>query len=452
VTREPTFVSKPIAPRLKWLTFIFLATVFFLIQHDLFISGRSAEAFTSPGQELVRAAIEGNLYRQLAFCSLGLFGAVSLSRGWRTRVRGTGWLGSLLLFLIAWSFLSVAWADDPYLSLRRFAAFAMLCVGAFACARRFTICDITQFVLFSSGTYLVIGIMAEIALGVFHPFSPGYRFAGTLHPNHQGINCVMLVLSSVVAARRLVHGRRLLRAVALLGTVFLVLTGSRTAFAAAVVALLSYWAFLSSRTRATWLRSIIAALVCTFIFLSTVLAGGNAVPSLIWRSVMLNRQESFAVTSTFDGRTNLWNEGLHYAAERPLLGYGYGSFWTPDRISTFSDLLNMPVGEGHSAYLEILLTLGGVGLLVYLVLLIGGIWRSVTYYKASSDHAFAFLGAWLVFCLFQGVDESTNAYPTMMAFMTVVALSYLGASPAVVSCGRRVPGAIMAPAAIETTT
>ncbi len=152
-----------------------------------------------------------------------------------------------MLFFAGWAVLSLAWAEDTALTFRRLVVFAILCLAAAAIARRYSLREIVLLTFFCSILFLLIGVSAEILLGTFRPFAPGYRFAGTLHPNHQGINCALLLLSGVAAADTEKRGRMLFRACALLGLVFLILTASRTTFAAAMLALALYLAAVSSR-------------------------------------------------------------------------------------------------------------------------------------------------------------------------------------------------------------
>src|SRR5690606_4411617 len=81
-------------------------------------------------------------------------------------------------------------------------------------------------------------------LGTFAPLRTGYRFAGTLHPNQQGINCALLALSAVYLGRvgRTRAGRLTASAALTLAMGFLLLTRSRTSLAAAGIALLLFLA------------------------------------------------------------------------------------------------------------------------------------------------------------------------------------------------------------------
>jgi O-antigen ligase len=61
--------------------------------------------------------------------------------------------------------------------------------------------------------------------------------------------------------------------------------------------------------------------------------------------------------ATLTGRTEIWAGLLPVAMERPILGTGFGGFWTSLTKTVFT------VSEAHSGYLELLLELGFVGIL-----------------------------------------------------------------------------------------
>jgi O-antigen ligase len=65
--------------------------------------------------------------------------------------------------------------------------------------------------------------------------------------------------------------------------------------------------------------------------------------------------------ATLTGRTQIWAGLIPEVEQRPLLGSGFSSFWTPDNRAVHIG------GEAHNGYLDILLGLGLVGLLVTLL-------------------------------------------------------------------------------------
>lgn len=67
---------------------------------------------------------------------------------------------------------------------------------------------------------------------------------------------------------------------------------------------------------------------------------------------------------TLVGRTVIWGQVAERIAPRPLLGYGYNTFWAlPDR--NVHHETGEIAGSAHNGYLEFLLDLGIVGLMVF---------------------------------------------------------------------------------------
>lgn len=94
----------------------------------------------------------------------------------------------------------------------------------------------------------------------------------------------------------------------------------------------------------TWVAIVASIIVFGTI---TVFVGGSTVTSFT---------SAVGRDSTLTGRTEIWSGLIPDVQSAPLLGVGFGSFWTPIRIARHD------IGEAHNGYLEIWLGLGFVGL------------------------------------------------------------------------------------------
>lgn len=416
--QSPTGPARQIG-RSIWLIILFLCAVFFFAEHDFSFSRSGIDRFTPTEEEIVTGATEGSLVRRIAFLSLGFFAVVSLARprpGESFRVNG--FLGGMLLAFVSWAFLSLIWAEDRSLTSQKLVAFGIFCLGAAAIARRFSQREIILWTFFSTALFVLIGVSAEMFYGTFRPFTSGYRFAGTLHPNIQGINCGLLVISAFAAATTEKSRRRLYWIGTILGFCFLALTGSRTAVAATLVAIAVYLFTLSSK------RARIAmayALSVAFCLVMLVLVSGMSAG--VKGTASLGRDDSN--DESLDGRTEIWAVVGKYVGRHAIIGYGYGGFWTPTRISSVSDDMDVGIPNSHLAYLEYLLTLGAVGLVAYTLLLFAGIGRAFRFHRLSGNPAFAFCAALLVFCALDGLLESALALPSFLMFLSMVILAQL---------------------------
>jgi exopolysaccharide production protein ExoQ len=407
------------AGRTPWLVLLFLAVVLFPVYND-FSHAKSGIGNYDAAEDVIAGAVaEGSVSRRIALVSLAIFAIVTLIRHWAdARFRIHGSFGWILLAYAACALASPIWAEDRALTLTRVIVFAILCVAAVAIAHLFSLREITLWAFFTSGSYLAVGFFAEVVFGAFHPLVSGYRFAGTLHPNMQGINCALLLLSGIAAARVETHKQTLYRICALIGFVFLVLTASRTGFAAALLALAVYLGSVSSKR-----SKIVMAYALSIIFCVLLLFLANGFLPNLKAAIMLGRDDTNL--SSFNGRTGIWDEIGPYVQRRPILGYGYGGFWTPSHISEISEGEKWGIPNSHSAYLDNLLMLGVVGLLLYVLLFFAGIMRAFRSCMLSNGSAFAFFGAFLVFCALDGFLESAPIEPSLLMLLSMAVLTRL---------------------------
>ena len=103
---------------------------------------------------------------------------------------------------------------------------------------------------------------------------------------------------------------------------------------------------------------------------------------------------------TLTGRTGLWDFILHQISLRPLAGSGYGSFWAIGGVSPAARFDNQFIGrtgQGHNGYLDILLTLGFIGLTLMIAQLLITFFRIVgSSVKAPFAVETSFNGLWML--------------------------------------------------------
>jgi exopolysaccharide production protein ExoQ len=419
IESHPTKASKP--GSLPWLLFVFLAAVFFFAYHDVSQSQNLGGDQTT--EELVATLSQGQLPRRLALLSLAVVAVIGLVRGpAKRRLSTQGPLGWLLVGFLSWALLSPVWAQDPSQTVKRLAVFAILCLGAVAVVRRLSLREIILWTFFTTSAFLVIGILVAMVNGTFEPFSPGYRFAGTLPPNNEGINCALLILSAMTLADLMKPRRVLFWACGSIALVFLILSGSRTGTAATIVAAVIYLAVVRSKSTKFTMAVSAGMAVCFLAFF----VGTGLMPGLK-NAVLLGRDDGGA--ETFTGRTGIWEDVNPYIHQAPILGYGYGGFWTPTHIEAVSDQEQWAVGNGHSAYIDFLLMLGVLGLIAFVLILLFGISYAYRSFRFSQRPAFAFCGVVLVFCAMDGLFESDINEGSLLMFVSTVILVRLAFVP-----------------------
>ena len=398
------------APREKslggpsWHTLLFITIVFFIIDHNILESLHVLDFASVAATEKADLVAAGNLPRRIAYVAFGLYGLALWLDVPLFRLSARRFLAVILLAYLGWAVLSLTWSVSPTLTVRRLSVLGLMSLGITGLLRKLSGEGIVRLVFFSTLSYLMVGVGAELALGVFTPWSAEYRFAGTLHPNVQGINCAALVFAALTMSASRKRFRLATLAVALLAFAFLLLTGSRTALGACITGICIGLALKSERRFAV----LLASTICCAALVTVVLVVNGVVPSPL-EVLVKERSEGVGVLT---GRSDLWVILLGYARERPSVGYGYGAFLDPTRgLEIASRVGGWAFGGPHSIYFEGLLDLGGIGVLALVGVLLGSVLKSVGAYRRSLSPEYLFFAALLVFQIVDGLTEAEMLSP-----------------------------------------
>lgn len=199
----------------------------------------------------------------------------------------------------------------------------------------------------------------------------------------------------------------------------LIASDSMTSIVTVVAALCTVWTF-----RTLYTRSQIPALALGLFLVVGVGAaaligiGAADVMGLLGRS------------SDLTGRTELWSTVYESILEKPLLGFGFSGFWKG--ASSSSDNVRGQIGwaptYSHNGYLEITLSLGLVGLLLV-------IWLLLTLFKRSwrqAEEGDSALDSWplaiFFFVVIHNITECTIAWQNCLEWSVCVA-TVVGCDP-----------------------
>jgi exopolysaccharide production protein ExoQ len=405
-----------------WPVLGIVVAAMFLVEHDM----RASLVFQTMtnATSLEQLDAEGAMFaqssgRQLGGLILGVLGVIFILQRGRQGRANSGLLAGWLLLFFAWALLSVTWAGDPGLTARRLVLFGCMGVGAWALATRFSPREIAALALAGPLVYLVAGIYAEYANGTLAFTTPGYRFAGTVHPNAQAINCAILFLAAFYFVRTTQRRRWFFVAVLALALVMLYMTKSRTALASTVVAVVGFEALLLTGPRRMAVMVGGAASVVALFLLSSVL-----LPA-VQDKLTLGRTDVSEDFGTLTGRWPLWTQLTGFVAERPVLGYGYGGFWNYDNSMEVIEEQGWPISHAHNAYLDTMLELGPVGLLALVVALLLGLRLAYLARMRSGDRGYEFLGLVLAFGMLNGCLESQIIQRTFLTLLVMMTLAHV---------------------------
>jgi O-antigen ligase len=186
---------------------------------------------------------------------------------------------------------------------------------------------------------------------------------------------------------------------------------SATALAALASGLAVFAVLLWTKKSRIKLGMILFPTIIVFIIgfgIVTMIAGGSTVASFT---------SAFGRDDTLTGRSDIWAVLVPVFEHKPLLGSGFGSFWT----SQTRDLYEM--GEAHSGYLDVLLELGFVGIVLITIFLVSTCIKALKELNYDFDWASLFI-SYLIMALVHNISESsfnsfTNQLTAALLFMAV---------------------------------
>ncbi len=411
------------ASRLSWeLPAIVLFALALYGLGDHYLRFTVADALNIDSLHDMRAM--GNPLRRVGY--LLLAAAVLMAR--RLEPQGEGrfnfWVRFSAIFTVSWMALSVAWSDVTPLSLKDLGVALLVWVGCAGFVSRISIAGIRRAAVLYTGGVVLLGVVCELALSTFHPFSAGYRFSGTVYANIQGVFCAMLILGLWFTGDR--HQPRTLwnKIALVLAGIALLLTQSRDSAISLAVAVLvvaaSQW---SSRRVALAIAGL--CLVCSLalaLFLSPI---PELTPEGLVAAATLDR-DRVAADGVGDTRLRLWQECLPLFASQPLTGYGYAAFWSEKRVDEMTDRLGFIPLHAHNGYLDSALNTGLVGCGAFVMLLFTALRVYYREYRRSLDRDCAYAVGVLTFFVTHLLFESyyITGVETILALCVAMKLAF----------------------------
>jgi exopolysaccharide production protein ExoQ len=358
------------------------------------------------------ASTSGNLVIQFAFSLLYLFFLRLMLLRYKSAlllIRREIWVIALCLFAL----ISTAWSLDPGMTLRRgLALLGTTLVGAYM-GLRMEIKQQLRFVAGCIGATAIASLLVCIAI-------PGIGIAAA--GEWQGVFEVKNVLGRMMALGVLCFAvlaignrRRRWSCVAMMALCFSLLLLSRSATAAVVcVSILCILPFRKVLNLSP--RSLIPVLAVWLMV---------AVPVTFW--VQEHSDALFDVlgrSSSLTGRLPLWHYVKEEILDRPILGYGYSSFWTSPEGDRIRDLIGWEAPHAHNGFLETALGLGFIGA----ALLVAGMWKNLALGFATARAGTEIEDFWpllyLIFTVLSNLTESSLLAANSFLWMIYVANAF----------------------------
>lgn len=132
----------------------------------------------------------------------------------------------------------------------------------------------------------------------------------------------------------------------------------------------------------------------------------------------------FGKSTSFSGRDRLWAGVIDAISLRPLLGYGYASFWDPAGGQLFLIQERSPFvpGSAHNGFLNLMLHLGIVGLLLFAIFYLQSMWLTIREGRRTRETQARWFFSFMIICVLLNltearlIDSLTQMWTTLVAF------------------------------------
>lgn len=373
----------------------------------------------------------GSTLDQYFLSSLLFLGLVTLTKRkfhWSNVIKENIWL----MLLIGYMIVSVLWSDFPLISFKRWVRELIAVIMAF-----FVITEPAPKKalesLFRRSAYILIPF-SILLIKYFPHYGVEYgRWSGTqmwigvtMQKNGLGRLCMISALFLIWSLVKRLRGSDIqpnsksqtYADVFILIMTLWLLVGPQSAYSAtAVGALLGGLAAFVGLLWMNKSRMILGANTLTLIMIIVISFG--IITVLSSGSTLGDITSSFGRDETMTGRSAIWASLIPAAMQQPILGSGFGSFWTPTAGLLYNIL------EAHSGYLDIQLHLGLVGLLLFSIFLLSSCRKA----QREMSYDFNWASLWICYLLMAAVhnitESSFNSFTThLTAIILFLSVSY----------------------------
>jgi O-antigen ligase len=316
---------------------------------------------------------------------------------WRSFLR-TAWNVKWVLALLLVAFASTAWSQEPSFTLRRATVLCATTAFGIYLGSRFDVPEQLRLLSWTLG----IVVCASFLCGLFLP-----QF-GIDHLYHFGdwqgvfaqknLLARAMVLATIVFYYARFPWGRAIRWLGIAGAVSLLFL-SRSVTGAVVLAGLFASLPIYRLLRAKFTFAIPAAAMVVTMIGAGVGIGLAVLPMLLQ---FLHRNADLT------GRTDLWKAVLISISKRPWLGYGFDAFWrtTNGETGFIVQMLGWTPLHSHNGFLELLLSLGFLGLGTFVAGYVIFGWRALGLVIRTEGQIPIWVCTYLLFMLVYNFTES----------------------------------------------
>ena len=299
----------------------------------------------------------GDLLREV--CYACVFGVILFSAFQQRGMSALTIVPPVLALLLAWCLLSALWSPEAGVTARRAVLAIMVLLSAML-----GVATVGTERALKLWRYVLAGVLIVNWLSI--PLVPqAIHLQGEIDPSligdwrglffHKNIAGAVSAISAIVFLFAFLKSRRAIDAVLFVAAAgFLFMTHSKASIGLLPVAIAVGFIY-----RAAWRRGIDRLIVTLLLVLACVIAAAFAAGDF-------NHIASvFEDPSRFTGRSAIWQAEVAYIRDHPLLGSGFGAFADTGALSPLLKYVDATwvqnVSHGHNAYLQLFVTIGGIG-------------------------------------------------------------------------------------------
>ena len=386
--------------------------------------GSISDAADSEGSPLDRSVLIGLLCMGLILLARRRF-------DWARVMREHVWL----LLLLSWALVSVLWSEAPFICFKRWMRELVAVIMGFLVLTESVPAKALQTII--RRTVYVLVPFSLLLIKYYPRYGVAYgQFSGeqmwvgvTLQKNSLGRLCLISVFFLVWTLARRWQGLEISRrryqpygeVVVLVLALVLMKGPSNMAYSATATASLALGLTIFASLQWMKKHGKSLAVMAILTVLAVIMAIGIATP-LVGGATLAGFTSTLGRDATFTGRTEIWASLVPDVAREPILGAGFGGFWTPETRESHQ------IGEAHNGYLDMVLQLGVVGLLLLVAFLLSSCRKA--HRALAYDYDWATFGISL--CLMASVHNiSESSFDSFTKhLMAVILFLTLTLSPA----------------------
>jgi exopolysaccharide production protein ExoQ len=304
------------------------------------------------------ASAGGDVVRQIAF--LGIFAMIAYAAVKKRGLMMVQAMPLALTLMLAWCLASALWGAEPDVIARRamltaiFVASMMLSIDTLGTERTVAL---WRYVV---GAVIVVDVASSLVIhqAVHQADDVEAGLAGAwrgLHSHKNAAGSVAATAAAMFFFFALETRRRTDIVLCVLSVFFLIMTRSKSSMGLLPIALIAGGLY-----RLAWRSKLDRVIVMLgAALLLSLLALAIAVE---WEFIARFLEDP----QHFTGRAAIWQAEVSYIKDHPWLGAGFGTFGNVGIRSPIYAYVGpgwvSQIGEGHSGYLEMMVTVGGIGL------------------------------------------------------------------------------------------